>query len=58
MISIPNPRGVFYGWWIVCAGMVVQMLVGGLVLQSFSVYAAALRDHFGWSKTIDRKSVV
>ncbi len=52
MISIPNPRGVFYGWWIVCAGMVVQMLVGGLVLQSFSVYAAALRDHFGWSKTM------
>lgn len=46
-----RPRSVFYGWWIVAGGMLVQILIGGLMLQAFGAYAAVLRDQFGWSKT-------
>ena len=42
---------LFYGWWIVSAGMIIQILIGGLMFQSFGTYAAVLRDDFGWSKT-------
>ena len=49
---LPRPRRkIFYGWWMVSGGMVIQILIGGLMFQSFGVYAAELRDHFGWSKT-------
>jgi len=50
--AVRNPRSVFYGWWIVSAGMVIQILVGGLVMQAFGSYAAVLRSEFGWSKTM------
>ena len=46
-----RPRKVFYGWWMVSGGMVIQVLIGGLMFQSFGVYAAELREQFGWSKT-------
>ncbi|MEE9278473.1 MAG: MFS transporter, partial [Dehalococcoidia bacterium] len=48
----PHPRKLFYGWWIVGAGMGIQLLVGALLFQAFGAYAAVLRDEFGWSKTI------
>ena len=47
-----HPRDLFYGWRIVGAGMVVQMLISALMMQSFGAYAAILRDEFGWSKTL------
>ena len=47
-----HPRDFFYGWRIVGAGMVVQMLISALMMQSFGAYAAILRDEFGWSKTL------
>lgn len=31
--------------------MLVQILIGGLMLQAFGAYAAVLREQFGWSKT-------
>jgi MFS family permease len=42
---------VFYGWWMVSAGTALQIIIGGLMFQSFSSYAAVLREEFGWSKT-------
>ncbi|GAB4323941.1 MAG: MFS transporter [Dehalococcoidia bacterium] len=51
MNVLRRPRSVFYGWWIVAGGMLVQILIGGLMLQAFGAYAAVLRDQFGWSKT-------
>jgi len=43
---------MFFGWWIVGGGMMIQILVGGLVMQAFSSYAQVLREQFGWSKTM------
>ncbi len=42
----------FYGWYIVGAGLIINMLMGGLVMHAFGFYAAALKDDFGWSATL------
>lgn len=52
MKPVVRARSVFYGWWIVSGGMMIQILVGGLVMQSFSSYVVVLREQFGWSKTM------
>ena len=43
---------LFYGWYIVGAGLIINMLIGGLTMNAFGFYAAALKDEFGWSATI------
>ena len=45
-----RPR-IFYGWWMVGAGFVIQFLTGGLLQQSFGAYVSIFREQFGWSKT-------
>ena len=47
-----SPRGVFYGWWMVAAGMVIHMLVSGLMFQAYGAYVVVLRNEFGWSTTV------
>jgi MFS family permease len=42
---------VFYGWWIVAAGFVLQGLSGGLLLNAFGAYFVHLQQEFGWSRT-------
>ncbi|MEZ4522736.1 MAG: MFS transporter [Thermomicrobiales bacterium] len=44
-------RSIFYGWWIVSAGIGVQVLLTGLMMQAFGVYVSVLQADFGWSKT-------
>ncbi|MBI3376497.1 MAG: MFS transporter [Betaproteobacteria bacterium] len=44
-------KRVFYGWWMVGAGSLMQFVQGTLLLQSFGAYFAILRDDRGWSKT-------
>ena len=43
---------IFYGWYIVGAGLAINMLMGGLVMHAFGFYAVALKDEFAWSATI------
>ena len=43
---------IFYGWYIVGAGLIINMLIGGLTMNAFGFYAAALKDEFEWSATI------
>lgn len=43
---------LFYGWYIVGAGLVINMLMGGLVMHAFGFYAASLKEEFLWSATI------
>ncbi|MBI5948976.1 MAG: MFS transporter [Chloroflexi bacterium] len=43
---------VFYGWWIVAAGVGLQALQAGLLSQAYGAYVVLLRDQFGWSKTL------
>ena len=45
-------RRVFYGWWIVGAGTVINALNGGLLLHGFTVYFVFLQRDFGWSRTL------
>ena len=43
---------IFYGWYIVGAGLAINMLMGGLVMHAFGFYAVALKDEFAWSATV------
>ena len=42
---------VFHGWWMVASGVGIQLLVAGLLMQSYGAYVVLLREDFGWSKT-------
>jgi len=44
-------KRVFYGWYMVGAGSLMQFVQSTLLLQSFGAYFAVLRDDRGWSKT-------
>ncbi|MEM7738006.1 MAG: MFS transporter [Deinococcota bacterium] len=46
-----NFKNIFWGWWIVGAGMGLQMLVAGLMMQAYGAYVPILQESFGWSKT-------
>ncbi len=43
-------RGIFFGWWIVAAGFVIQILNGGLLFHAFGAYILPLQADFGWTK--------
>ena len=42
---------IFYGWRIVGAGLGLQFLHAGLLMQAFGAYVAVLSEERGWSKT-------
>ncbi len=44
-------KGLFHGWKIAVAGVVFNILISGLIQQSFGSYFATLADEKGWSKT-------
>ena len=48
----PFARRIFYGWWIVAAGSMIQMLNGGLLFHAFSAYILPLNAEFGWSRSL------
>ena len=41
---------LFYGWYVVLGGFLVQMLNGGLLFHAFSAYVLPLQREFGWSR--------
>jgi sugar phosphate permease len=43
---------VFYGWWIVGVGFVLEFLIGALMFHAYGAYVVLLREEFGWSKTM------
>jgi MFS family permease len=43
---------IFYGWWIVGAGFVLEALMGALLFHAYGAYVVVLRQEFGWSKTM------
>ena len=55
VITVPlvrqRARSVFYGWWIVAGGALIQALVSGLFSQAYGAYVVLLQSQFGWSKT-------
>ncbi len=42
---------MFFGWWLVGAGSLIQMFIGLLMQHSFGAYAAALTREYGWSRS-------
>lgn len=52
MLQRLMPRAIFYGWWIVLAGFIVQMFTSGLGNHSGGVYMVVLQDEFGWTKAL------
>jgi sugar phosphate permease len=42
---------VFYGWWMVAAGVAASMVYGGLYTYGFSTYFRPLTEEFGWTRT-------
>jgi MFS family permease len=44
-------RKVFYGWWIVTAGIGIQVVSMGLLMQAYGAYVVIMQAEFGWSKT-------
>ena len=46
-----QPR-VFYGWWIVAAGMAVAGLASSLFHFGFSAFFIPWRESFGWSRAV------
>jgi len=51
MTEGPSRPRVFYGWYIVAAGFVTQLMVGMLMFHSFGTYVTLMRADFGWSRT-------
>ena len=43
---------IFYGWWIVSGGFSLQMIVGSLMIHSFTAYFPILQAQFGWSRSL------
>jgi len=53
MLSDSLPRrskGIFYGWWIVLAGFIIQMFSGCLLFHGFGTYVLPLQAEFAWSR--------
>ncbi len=51
--QVLRPQGhIFHGWWIVAAGVGLQVLAGALLMQSYGAYFVLLGDEFGWSKVM------
>ena len=47
--SLPQVRGVFYGWWLVGIGAVVMMLGTGPLFTGMPVWNVVLKQRFAWS---------
>lgn len=43
---------VYYGWWIVLGGFILQGVTGGVFGQAFGAYFVHLQAEFGWSRTV------
>jgi OFA family oxalate/formate antiporter-like MFS transporter len=45
-------QSIFFGWWIVISGCILQSLNSGLLGQGFTVYFLQLQEDFGWTRTL------
>ena len=48
----PRKRGgIFFGWYIVAGGFVLNAILGGLMFHAFGLYVVEFVEEFGWSRT-------
>ncbi len=50
--SGPAGRPGFLGWRIAGSGMAIQVIHSGLVFNAFTLFAAQLKQDFGWSNSV------
>jgi len=43
-------RAIFYGWWIVVASGLIQLISVGIGVYTPPVFLVPLQEHFGWSR--------
>ncbi|MFH1639487.1 MAG: MFS transporter [Chloroflexota bacterium] len=43
-------RGVFYGWWMIIAAIVMNMTVGGVTLYGFTAFYNPIVAEMGWTR--------
>src|SRR3990172_173083 len=48
---IAQRRRIFYGWWMVVAGLAMSLVNGALFAYGFSAYIRPLTQEFGWTRT-------
>ena len=49
---MPGKRRIFYGWWIVLASAILNVLAGGTFFYGFTVFFNPIRDTFRWSAAV------
>lgn len=43
-----KPSKIFYGWWIVIAGFLISLLLGGFIILGFTAFFEPIANEFGW----------
>jgi len=52
LTASPRTRGVFYGWWIVAAGIATQFAYSMQNNSTFGVFLYYMNAELGWSRTL------
>jgi len=50
-VSNTRQHKIFYGWWVLLAAFLLQVLLATFILQSFGAFLAVMKDEFSWTKT-------
>jgi MFS family permease len=50
--ATPRLRGIYYGWWIVAAWVVLNVYWAGTLLYGLTVFFTPVRQTFGWSAAL------
>lgn len=43
-----KPTKIFYGWWVVSAGFLISLLLGGFVILGFTAFFEPIAHEFDW----------
>lgn len=46
-----SKNGIFYGWWVILASMIILMINGGYLIYSFSLFVKPLAGEMGFSRS-------
>jgi MFS family permease len=49
---VPKRKKIFYGWWIVGAATLLNVLAGGTFVYGLSVFFNPIRNTFGWGAAV------
>ncbi|MFC1957474.1 MFS transporter [Chloroflexota bacterium] len=50
--EVKKPKKIFYGWWIVLAGMTNNFLSGSMFVYGFSAFFLPISQELGWKRAV------